>query len=172
MARRPRRTRRRLPRYAYRPGCNPHPRRHPGGHSRGRPEPPPRRFDPAAWAEDEDYLHAIELFHAGYWWESHERFEALWHGFGRRTPEGRLLRALVLAAGAELKRAVGQQAGAERLVARAREALEPLTGTVLGVEVRALGRALAEGREPLRIPLGGPTAWSPEESAPPAPLSD
>jgi hypothetical protein len=146
-------TRRRLPPYAYRPGRNPHPRRDPRGHSHGRPEPAPRRFDPAAWRENADYLYGLDLFHAGYWWESHEQFEALWRGFGRRSPEARLLRALLLVAGAELKRAIGEAAGASRLASRARAVLAELPHPLLGVRTDALERALARGRTPLRIPM-------------------
>jgi predicted metal-dependent hydrolase len=150
-----------LPSYAYRPGRTPHPRRDPRGHSFGRPEPEVARFPPSAWAEQEPWLHGLDLFHAGYFWEAHEVFEAYTRVFGAGA-EGRLLRALVQLAAAELKRADGGPA-ASRLADRAVRGLEGLPAVVLGVRTRALAtrvtalRAAGSGTpapiEGIEIPL-------------------
>jgi hypothetical protein len=152
--------RRRLPPYAHRPGRTPHPRRDPRGHSFGRPEPTLRCFDPARWREDEDWLHGLALFAAGFWWEAHEVFEGLAHAFGRAGPEGRLLRALVQLAAAELKHEA-QGPAARRLASRARNLLAGLPDPVLGVRVAALAAAINAAHEagapgPVDIPLESP----------------
>jgi hypothetical protein len=162
----PRLAARPLPAYAYRPGRNPHPRRHRGGHSYGAPPPRVEPFAPEAWRAAEPWLHAIDLFHAGYFWESHEGFEALAAAFGKASAEGRLLRALVQLAAAELKRATGGPA-AGRLAARARRGLAGLPEVVLGVRVRELAgqieRAIGRGggAPPIRLPLDRPDARGP-----------
>jgi predicted metal-dependent hydrolase len=119
------------------------------------------RFPASAWTEQEPWLHGLDLFHAGYFWEAHEVFEAYTRVFGAGV-EGRLLRALVQLAASELKRAEGGPA-APRLADRALRGLEGLPAVVLGVRTRelaarvaALRRAAGSGASPaeaLEIPL-------------------
>lgn len=147
----PRYGRRPFPRYAYRPGTDtPHPRRHPEGHAYGAPDPAPPPVCEEAWRENGDWLHAVDLYNAGYYWECHELLEGLWNAAGRRSETGRLLRALVQVAGAALKRAQGESAGARRLAAKALGTLESASGPALGLDVPAFARAvrvrLLEGR--------------------------
>lgn len=131
-----------FPAYAYRPGRHPHPRRSPDGHSYGSAEPVPAAFAPESWRTSSDYLYALDLFHAGYWWESHELLEGLWFAFGRSSAEGRLMKALVLAAAAELQRACGHGAASRRLALRAAASLAGLPPRLLGVDVPRLAAAL------------------------------
>ncbi len=150
-----------LPPYAYRLGCTPHPRRDPRGHSFGLPEPRAERFDRTQWRESSAWTHARELFEAGYWWESHEWLEALWRAFGSESPEGRLLKALVQVAAAQLQGAAGRSRSASRLARRARGQLDALPGELLGVDLTRLAFALQQwvdrpGIEPIPIPLVDP----------------
>ncbi|MGH7255066.1 MAG: DUF309 domain-containing protein [Nitrospirales bacterium] len=114
-----------LPPYRYVPGRQPHPRRHPLGHAFGQPEPPWEVFPPEAWRAAETYLRGIDLYNFGYWWESHEAFEALWQAAGRGTLPGRFFQGLIHIAAANLKRATGELEPADRLrqggVARLRQ---------------------------------------------------
>jgi hypothetical protein len=112
----------------YRPGQSPHPRRHSAGHSVGAPEPEPG---------PDSLRYGIDLFHAGFWWESHEQFEAAWRAAGPASAERQLLAALIQLAAAELKRATGGPA-AGRLARRALRNLGGLHGRVLGFPIAAL----------------------------------
>ncbi len=130
-----------FPSYRYRPGASPHPRRDPGGHSCGTPEPALARFAPRAWARSGDYLHGVDLFNHGYYWESHEVFEALWNAFGPRTPEGLFFQGLVQIAAAHLKRAQGQERGARALARRGVANLSVLSGRRFGLDVERFAGA-------------------------------
>ncbi|MBA4020028.1 MAG: DUF309 domain-containing protein [Pirellula sp.] len=47
-----------------------------------------------------DFRYGVDLFHAGYYWEAHETWEALWHAVGHHGPIADLLKGLIkLAAG-------------------------------------------------------------------------
>jgi uncharacterized protein len=128
----------------YRPGQTPHPRRHPAGHSVGAPEPEPGL---------DSLRYGIDLFHAGFWWESHEQFEAAWQAAEPGSAERRLLAALIQLAAAELKRATGGPA-AERLARRALCNLGELQGRVLGFSIAALTAAVrAVLEDPAAPPL-------------------
>ena len=97
------------PPYAFVPGGPwPHPRGTPGGHSFGRVEP---KADPVvhdAWERSGVYLRGVALFNAGYYWEAHEAWEALWHAHGRKGPKADLLKALIKLAAAGVKVREGQ----------------------------------------------------------------
>jgi hypothetical protein len=56
-------------------------------------------------------LRGINLFNDGYYWESHEAWEGLWHAHGRRGPTADLLKALIKLAAAGVKVREGQPAG-------------------------------------------------------------
>lgn len=139
----PRYGRRPFPPYAYRPGTeHPHPRRHPEGHAFGAPEPAPAPLRPAAWCASADWLHAVDLYNAGFYWECHELLEGLWNAAGRRSETGRLLRALVQVAAAAMKREQGSEAAARRLARKALRELEVVPGRRLGLDVPAFARAV------------------------------
>ena len=105
-----------FPTYRFIPGQTPHPRRHSQGHSFRQPEPRPLPFKHDEWAASKDYLHAVDLYNFAYWWESHEVFEGLWHASGHTTVAGNFFQGLIQLAGANLKRALGNEAAAKKLV--------------------------------------------------------
>jgi uncharacterized protein len=127
-----------FPPYRYVPGRTPHPRRHPAGHSYGRPEPRPALVAPEAWATSGAYLAAVDLFNFGYWWECHEAFEALWNGAGRQGEQARFLQGLIQIAAAGLKRVQGPPAGARALARRGMDRLAATPSPYMGIDVRAL----------------------------------
>ncbi|HXK92904.1 MAG TPA: DUF309 domain-containing protein, partial [bacterium] len=92
-----------LPPYTFIPGCHPHPTHHPEGHSFGMApaeiEPP----DPQVWARCEIYLHGVDLFNHGYYWEAHEAWEELWQADGRIGPVSDFLKGLIKLAAAGVK---------------------------------------------------------------------
>ena len=104
-----------LPNYRFLPGLTPHPRRDSIGHSFAEREPRPHPFEPHQWSNSEDYLYAVDLYNFGYWWESHEVLEGLWHACGRRTTAGNYFQALIQFAAAHLKRALGNEAAVRKL---------------------------------------------------------
>ncbi len=134
----PRHTAAPFPRYRYVPGLSPHPRRDPGGHAFGQPEPRVQAIDPAAWEACALYLRGVDLFNFAYWWESHEAFEAIWRGVRSGTPTAELLQALVQIAASELKRFAGSPRPAEALAGRALGRLAAVPSPWLGLDVRAL----------------------------------
>ena len=49
------------------------------------------------------FRRGVELFDAGYYWEAHEAWEALWHAAGRRGATADVLRGLIKLAAAGIK---------------------------------------------------------------------
>jgi hypothetical protein len=87
-------------------------------------EPVARRQALAAvLAANPHWLHAIDLFNTGYYWEAHEAWEGFWHVFGRTTPEARLVQGLIRLAAACVKIREGTPEGVRRHALRARELL-------------------------------------------------
>src|SRR3954452_20236915 len=84
-----------LPPYTFVPGRTPHPVSDPTGHSFGVTPHQPPELDPEQWAANRTYLFGIDLFNAGYYWEAHEQWEALWHACGRRGATATFLKALI-----------------------------------------------------------------------------
>jgi hypothetical protein len=112
-----------FPDYRFVPGLTPHPRRDPNGHSFGTEEPRPDHVAPESWRDNQTYLYGVDLYNYGYWWESHEQFEALWSLTAPHTAEARFLQGLIQVAAANLKRHTGASESARRLAARALENL-------------------------------------------------
>jgi hypothetical protein len=82
-----------FPPYAFVPGGPwPHPTGSPQGHSWGR-----RGVGPASFER------GTALFNAGFYWEAHEVWEALWHAEGRKGPTADLLKGLIKLAAAGVK---------------------------------------------------------------------
>jgi hypothetical protein len=145
-----------LPPYAYVPGHGlPHPVNDPDGHlyatrDSGDSHPPPissvalaalpsgpderRRALAAVLARNHAWLHALDLFNAGFYWEAHEAWEAFWHALGRVTPEARFIQGLIHLAAACVKIREGRPAGVASHTLRARELMGELTGTADGGE--------------------------------------
>lgn len=99
-----------FPPYTFVPGRSPHPVRDPAGHLFGRtPELPP--LDPGRWRESRAYLHGIDLFNHGYYWEAHEVWEGLWVAAGRTGSTADFLKGLIKLAAAGVKVRQGQARG-------------------------------------------------------------
>lgn len=126
-----------LPAYAFRPGRAPHPRRDPAGHSFGVPDPTPPRLPPDRWRENEAYLFAVDLYNHGFWWESHELWEALW--LQADGAEAQFLQGLIQVAAANIQRDLGREA--RRLGTEAIARLES-AGDMMGLRVRAFTDAI------------------------------
>jgi uncharacterized protein len=113
----------RFPPYAFVPGLWPHPHSDPAGHRFA--VECPARLD-ADWPTSAAFLRGIELFDAGYCWEAHEAWEAMWHAAGRRGAIADFLKALIQLAVVGVKIREGRLDGAKTHAARAAELLRSL----------------------------------------------
>src|SRR5260221_4877813 len=108
-----------LPPYAFVPGRNAHPTSDPNGHSFGQkpahPEPP----DPQAWQLSQAFRYGIDLFNYGYYWESHEVWEGLWHSCGRTGLVADFIKGLIKLAAAGVKVREGKPEGVRSHAGRA-----------------------------------------------------
>ncbi|MCC6490198.1 MAG: DUF309 domain-containing protein [Candidatus Hydrogenedentes bacterium] len=134
-----------LPIYRYIPGQTPHPTRDPRGHSFTEA---PHLSTYGPWETCEAYRYGIDLYHYGYFWESHEAWEPLWRAAGRHTLEGVFLQSLILNSAALLKHRASNLRGAAhhgraawRLLRQAVQ-MKPAQQVVLGVEVVPLTAAI------------------------------
>lgn len=135
-----------LPPYRHVPGETAHPYRHLEGHSHGEPEPTAAPLVPTAAYRSRTYLAGFDLFNAGYFWEAHVAWEALWQAHGRRGPAAELLRALIRLAAAGVKGLEGSAKGARRHGLAAAGIADELRGELglerlLGVDLRELAAA-------------------------------
>ena len=132
-----------LPPYAYVSGHDlPHPVTNPAGHlyaaaDSGHHHEPPissatlaalpteptdfRRALAALLAKNTDWLYALDLFNAGFYWEAHEAWEGFWHALGRTTPAAMFVQGLIRLAAACVKIREGKPAGVKSHTQRARE---------------------------------------------------
>ena len=120
---RPRYTDRKFPPYTYVPGRSPHPVSDPAGHMHGYEPQVPPPLDPAHWQDSETYLYGVDLFNHGYYWESHEAWESLWHAAGRRGRVADFLKGLIKLAAAGVKSLEEKPTGVTRHTDRAMELL-------------------------------------------------
>jgi hypothetical protein len=109
-----------FPPYAFVPGLWPHPHSDPAGHRYRVPCPPQLDAD---WPASRPFLRGIELFDAGYCWEAHEVWEALWNAAGRHGAVADFLKALIQFAVVGVKIREGRLDGAKTHAARAAELL-------------------------------------------------
>ena len=131
----------RFPPYTYVPGKTPHPRSDPKGHSFNRPEPHIDSFDINKWRSSDAYLFGIDLFNAGYHWESHEQWEAIWHAVGRTGVVADFFKGLIKLAAAKVKRAEGNFSGMQRHSRRAMELFQNVNAsheTMAGLRINEL----------------------------------
>ncbi len=117
-----------LPPYSYVPGRFPHPISDPAGHSFGQVSPRPPPTQPERWHNSREFCFAVDLFNYGYYWESHEAWESLWHACGRRGVAADFLKALIKLAAAGVKAREGRPDGWQRHLARAVELLVQTRG--------------------------------------------
>jgi predicted metal-dependent hydrolase len=112
-----------LPPYSYVPGRFPHPVTDPAGHSYGQEPHVAPPLDAARWEQSREFCQAVRLFDAGYYWEAHEAWEALWMAAGRTGTDATALKGLIKLAAAGVKARAGNAAGVERHARRAAELL-------------------------------------------------
>lgn len=118
-----------LPPYTHIPGVTPHPLRDPAGHSYEATHSSPGHSSPTVHASltwDElldhpEFRWAVRLFNHGYYWESHEAWESLWHGAGRCGGQADFLKGLIKLAAAGVKLGEQNLIGVERHSRRALE---------------------------------------------------
>ena len=119
------------PPYTYVPGGPwPHPISSPGGHAADRSPIAAGPLGPDGWSGSAPYLGGIALFNAGYYWEAHEAWEALWHAEGRRGPTADLLKALIKLAAAGVKVREGRPIGVASHARRAAVLFEAIRAEV------------------------------------------
>jgi hypothetical protein len=105
-----------LPPYTYVPG-GPWP--HPNRVKKDASAPiPPAHGDPA---DSPVFRRGVALFDAGYYWEAHEAWEALWHAAGRRGATADVLRGLIKLAAAGIKVRERREPGVKTHARRAAE---------------------------------------------------
>jgi hypothetical protein len=148
-----------LPPYRYVPGRTPHPVRDERGHSYGR-DVAPIRVEATGWRSSTEYLHAIDLFNEGYYWECHEILEAIWNGVGRSGDVAAFAQGVIQVAAALLKLGMSERDAALGLARRGAAKLRAGPSPVLGVDAHRLADdvdAFLAGRvtEPPRIVLTG-----------------
>jgi len=143
----PRYTETAFPAYRYLPFVPgiPHPRRDPAGHSYGQDEESLAGFVAEDWRNCQAFLHGIDLFNHGYWWEAHEALEADWLAAGQDSLPGNFVQGLIQIAAAQLKRFIDQPRGAELLTASGVAKLSLASGVYLGIEISALIAATERG---------------------------
>ncbi|HTU23401.1 MAG TPA: DUF309 domain-containing protein [Gemmataceae bacterium] len=123
-----------FPPYTFIPGRTPHPIRDPAGHLFGQtPELPPP-IDPAHWQDSRVYLHGVDLFNHGYYWEAHEVWEGLWRAAGRTGPTADFFKGLIKLAAAGVKVRQGQPRGVASHAAGAAELFRDLAQRLGGAE--------------------------------------
>lgn len=145
-----------LPAYRYVPGLNPHPFRHPAGHSWvGGAAPPAPVWDGGRLEVD----WGLELFAHRHYWECHEHYEGLWRQVPRDSVESAWFQGFVQAAAAVLQRHVGEERAALSLLAAATPRLRRAAGRSLApdLDLEALLREL----EGLREGVVYPRLWGP-----------
>jgi len=114
-----------LPPYTYVPGGPwPHPTHSRDGHSWGRQQAAALAILADRWQSSPAYLHGVELFNAGFYWEAHESWELLWHAHGRRGPTAELLQGLIKLAAAGVKVREGRPEGVRTHAFRAARLFE------------------------------------------------
>ena len=107
------------PPYAFVPGGPwPHPMS-PEGHAQGECARTVLPIEGDGWPTSVPFLRGVALFNAGYYWEAHEAWEALWHSHGRRGSTADVLKALIKLAAAGVKVRQRQRHGVMTHAARA-----------------------------------------------------
>jgi hypothetical protein len=120
---------------------------------------------PEHWSESRAYLLGCDLFNYGYYWESHELWEGLWHICGRSGPTADMLKGLIKLAAAGVKARERRTAGIARHAKRAAELFEDVRAETgrdlyLGLD---LVRLITIARELQRRPVTRPLAGGPVE---------
>jgi predicted metal-dependent hydrolase len=80
------------------------------------------------WQDNAAYLYGHDLLDAGFYWEAHEVWEAVWLACPPNSAEKLLLRMLIQQANARLKLVMGRRNAAERLAAEVEALRSDLAG--------------------------------------------
>jgi hypothetical protein len=131
-----------LPPYAFIPGRTPHPVSDPIGHSFGAAPLPAHSLDTARWQASKAYLFGIDLFNAGYYWESHVEWESLWLACGRHGLVAEFLKGLIHLAAAGVKQLEGRPQGVKSHASRSALHLQKVAASL--VENHFLGLHLGD----------------------------
>lgn len=116
-------TTRAFPPYAHLPGVTPHPKKI-NGHSQGQADPLSYALSAENWREHEDYLYAVDLHNAGFFWEAHVWWEAVWKA--TLALEARaFVQGLIKATAGALKKRMQQIPVARDHAKRAHELMAP-----------------------------------------------
>ncbi len=81
-----------------------------------------------AWQDNAAYLYGHDLLDAGFFWEAHEVWEAVWLNCPPNSAEKLMLRMLIQQANARLKLVMGRRKAAERLAAEVEALRSDLAG--------------------------------------------
>lgn len=95
--------------------------------------------DALRWRESRDYLLGVDLFNAGFTWESHEALETPWKQLrGAGDIRGAAwVQSIIQVAAARLKREIGNRPGVARLRTRAAANMArvlPASGPMMGAD--------------------------------------
>ncbi len=118
------------PRYSYVPGLYPHPFSHSDGHSFGQHPSPSLPLTLDSWQSHLDYLWGFDLFNAGFYWEAHETWEAVWKATKASAANPAmdnlvcLVQGLIKLAAAGVKKREQNPIGTQRHLSRAIELLQ------------------------------------------------
>lgn len=125
----------------------------------------PERFGVAAPAEHPAFLYGVALCNAGFYWEAHEVWEAVWMATTQNGRDRQAVRGLIQLANAGLKLRMGKARAALRLLEEASFRLEDAAGPGSGdgvadrlpcralvLDIETLVRRLADGRETAALP--------------------
>jgi len=111
-------------------------------------------MDPAALAASPAFREGLRACRAGYYWEAHELWEAVWMCLPPAGAERLILRGVIQLANAGLKRRMGRKAAAARILVLADDALAEGTRR-RGLAGLALSRSTIAG---LRRQVAGDSA--------------
>lgn len=134
-----------LPPYTYVPGVTPHPISDPAGHMFQDSEV----LD--SWTQKQVLAWGVQLFNAGYYWESHEVWEHLWIDLGRTTADARTVQGLIKLAACGVKCLEGNANGAQRHAGRSAELLATDSESPLLTEI-SITRARATAATAVQSP--------------------
>ena len=109
-----------LPRWAYLPGKTPEPDRAPLEHAKALV---PKAYENGVDPRDPAFRYGLALHDAGFFWEAHEVWEAVWKAAPKNGCDRLVLRALIQLANAKLKLRMSRARAAARLVEEARAEL-------------------------------------------------
>lgn len=135
-----------MPAYSYVPGKFPHPISDPEGHSFGQHPKELSYVDPDQWQSCKAYLHGIDLFNHGYYWESHESWEVVWNAVGREGPIADFIKGLIKLSAASVKAREGSANGVARHALRG-DKLFRAVETALSPQTSLMGLRLSKLRE-------------------------